>query len=191
MGCGHSSLQIYDPGPGIYSYSSGHRWQAANDNYYTTVMSYGSGGYYPDGNSSIGVSYFSNPNVQYNDVTTGDADVADNARTIRETKLKIAAFRTTPTTGITELKNVEIFTLYPNPTSELLNIQSKTISVNNSQKITINLIDYLGKKHELKIINQNAEIIQVNVGNQNTGIYFLQIMIDNELTKTLKVIIKD
>ncbi len=114
---------------------------------------------------------------------------ADYSFTVTEKRILIANL--IPTTGISEIENTDIFTLYPNPTNGLLNIQSKIISENNNQKITIKLINFLGEKQELKIINNNTEIIQVDVSNRNNGIYFMQIMIDNELNKTLKVIIAD
>ncbi len=92
--------------------------------------------------------------------------------------------------GILELENNNI-TLYPNPTNGLLNIELSAISINNNKKIAVNLIDYFGKIQELEMINKNTNIIQVNVGDKNTGIYFLQIVIDNKLIKTIKIIITD
>ncbi len=97
MGCGHSKYQKTAPGPGVFSYSSGHRWEYAANKYYCTVMTYGSMSEFPDGNFSSRTLYFSDPNIQHEGKATGDATEADNARTIRETKEKISQFRSTVT----------------------------------------------------------------------------------------------
>ncbi len=57
-------------------------------------MTYNSGSYFSDGVTSTQVPYFSNPGVQYEGVATGNSADGDNARTIRETKTAIAAYRT-------------------------------------------------------------------------------------------------
>lgn len=79
MGCGHDAAS----GSGISSYSHGWKF-TANSTLYRTVMAYPSG---------IRIPYFSNPNVNYLGVATGDATEADNARTIREHILSVSEFR--------------------------------------------------------------------------------------------------
>jgi len=93
MGCHHHKNQNVQPGPGLYSYSAGWRWTGASNEKYCSVMTYESGTYFQDGISHVRVPFFSNPDVQYQSVSTGDAVDADNARTIRQIKSVIAAYR--------------------------------------------------------------------------------------------------
>jgi phosphodiesterase/alkaline phosphatase D-like protein len=98
MGCHHSKLQNFQAGPGIFSYSAGWRWTGTNGGKYCSVMTYESGSYFADGVSHTRVPYFSNPSISYQGVPTGDAVDGDNARTLRETKGVVAAYRATPCT---------------------------------------------------------------------------------------------
>ncbi len=93
MGCHHHRDQNVQPGPGLFSYSAGGRWVGTNNGRYCSVMTYASGSYFADGFTHTQVAHFSNPSVLYQGVPTGDAVLADNARTIRETKEVIAAYR--------------------------------------------------------------------------------------------------
>jgi len=96
MGCHHSKLQNYQPGPGIFSYSAGWRWVGTNGGKYCSVMTYESGSYFADGQTHTRVPYFSNPSINYYGVPTGNAVDGDNARTLRETKGVVAAYRSAP-----------------------------------------------------------------------------------------------
>jgi hypothetical protein len=86
MGCDHRKDQVTQPGPGLFSYSAGWRWNGNDGGKYCDVMSYEDDGY-----SRVG--YFSNPDILYQGAATGDAADGDNARTIRETKHVVAAYR--------------------------------------------------------------------------------------------------
>jgi hypothetical protein len=86
MGCHHRKDQATQPGPGLFSYSAGWRWTGNNSGKYCSVMSYEDDGY-------SRVAYFSNPSILYQGVATGNAADGDNARTIREIKNVIAAYR--------------------------------------------------------------------------------------------------
>jgi len=86
MGCGHRKDQASQPGPGLFSYSAGWHWVGNDSGKYCSVMSYDDGGYST-------VANFSNPNILYQGVATGHAADGDNARTIREIKGVIAAYR--------------------------------------------------------------------------------------------------
>jgi len=80
MGCGHykdDNQSEYR----LFNYSHGWRWDS-----YCSVMSYTDGIY-----QQVGV--FSNPDVLDHGLPTGDPNEADNARTIRETKHVVAAYR--------------------------------------------------------------------------------------------------
>ncbi|HUT37086.1 MAG TPA: choice-of-anchor D domain-containing protein, partial [Planctomycetota bacterium] len=85
MGCHHRRDQTVQPGPGLFSYSAGWHWTGADGGKYCSVMSYTDGGY-------TTVAYFSDPNIKYQDRATGTSN-DDNARTIREVKDVIAAYR--------------------------------------------------------------------------------------------------
>lgn len=98
MGCGHHKQQNFQPGPGLFSYSAGWRWTGTDGVLYSSVMSYTAAGYFPSNPyNSTRVGYFSNPSVTYMGVATGHATNGDNARTIRETKHVLAAYRSTAT----------------------------------------------------------------------------------------------
>jgi hypothetical protein len=86
MGCGHRADQATQPGPGYYSYSSGWHWTGSSGSKHASVMSYEDGGYYR-------VAHFSNPSISYDGVATGNATTGDNARSMRNIKPNIAAFR--------------------------------------------------------------------------------------------------
>ena len=88
MGCGHNKDQETQPGPGdLFSYAAGWRWTGNDSGKYCSVMSY------EDGDNRV--AYFSNPDVYHQGVPTGDAADGDNARTLRQTKEIVAAYRAT------------------------------------------------------------------------------------------------
>jgi len=93
LGCSHNKLQNIEPGPGLYSYSSGWRWNGPSGEKYCSIMNYESGSYFSDGINATMVPFFSSPNIQYQGIPIGDAVEADNARTIRETKSVVASYR--------------------------------------------------------------------------------------------------
>jgi hypothetical protein len=88
MGCGHCKYQKTSPGPGIFSYSAGWRWQGTVLGWYWySIMTYPESPYYD------AAFHFSNPNVTHDGVATGDPVNGDNARTLRELKGVIANYR--------------------------------------------------------------------------------------------------
>jgi hypothetical protein len=93
MGLHHHKGQNFEPGPGLYSYSAGWRWVSTDNGRYCSVMTYEDGSYFSDGKTHTRVPYFSNPGLTYIGVATGDATNGDNARTVREIKNVIAAYR--------------------------------------------------------------------------------------------------
>ena len=93
MGCHHHKEQNFQPGPGLFSYSAGWRWTGEDFNYYCDLMTYSSGSYFSDGINHVNVPFFSNPNIAYQNEPTGDAFDGDNARTLKEIKHVIAAYR--------------------------------------------------------------------------------------------------
>ena len=94
LGCHHHKQQNTQPGPGIFSYSAGWRWNGTNNSRYCSIMTYEAGSYFSDGISHTRVPYFSSPNIQYSSGITGNAADGDNARTIRQTKTAVSSYRT-------------------------------------------------------------------------------------------------
>ena len=95
MGCGHHKLQLGSTWLGLFSYSAGWRWTGTDAGKYCSVMTYEDGSFFADGIDHIQVPYFSNPDIPYQGVATGNATDGDNARTIRQIKSVIAAYRMT------------------------------------------------------------------------------------------------
>jgi len=89
LGCAHDRVNA--SGGGRFSYSYGYQEPIGN---FHTVMAYDYGcpGECPE------IEYFSNPAVSYNGAPTGIADPepnsADNARTINQTRMEMASYRT-------------------------------------------------------------------------------------------------
>ena len=100
MGLHHHKDQNTQPGPtGWWNWpeniwSAGGRWIGTNNGKYCSVMTYESGSYFADGVSHTRVPYFSAPEQLYQGTPTGDPENADNARTLREIKSVVAAYRT-------------------------------------------------------------------------------------------------
>ncbi|NLO04183.1 MAG: hypothetical protein GX126_18060, partial [Bacteroidales bacterium] len=94
LGCHHHKQQNTQPGPGIFSFSAGWRWNGINNSRYCSIMTYEDGSYFSDGISHTRVPFFSNPNIQYSSGRTGNEADGDNARTIRQTKSAVSSYRT-------------------------------------------------------------------------------------------------
>lgn len=92
FGGGHHKEQLFQPGPGIFDYSAGWRWDADNDLPRASILTYGGSGAFDDGVPHYHIYYFSNPNITYLGTPIGDLINGDNARTIREMKDIIGAY---------------------------------------------------------------------------------------------------
>ncbi|MDR1346963.1 MAG: gliding motility-associated C-terminal domain-containing protein [Prevotellaceae bacterium] len=92
MGCGHHWKQTVSPGPGLFSYSSGYRWQDASSAWYSTIMTYEAGNYFVDGNYAPRIAFFSDPNIIHGGVNIGDAVNANNALTLRQSKHAVSRY---------------------------------------------------------------------------------------------------
>lgn len=99
MGAHHHKAQNFQPGPTSWSnwsanqWSAGWRWVGNDSRRYCSVMTYTHGSYFPDGMTHERVPYFSNPNITHQGVATGHAVDGDNARTLREIRHVVAAYR--------------------------------------------------------------------------------------------------
>ncbi|WP_084426590.1 InlB B-repeat-containing protein [Aequorivita capsosiphonis] len=92
FGAGHHKEQLFQPGPGLFDYSAGWRWNSDNDIPRASILTYGGGAAFPDGIPHYHIYYFSDPNITYFGTPVGDAMDGNNARTIREMKDIIAAY---------------------------------------------------------------------------------------------------
>ncbi|MCA0133055.1 PQQ-dependent sugar dehydrogenase [Winogradskyella alexanderae] len=86
----------------------------------------------------------------------------------------------------TEEFELDQLKIYPNPTSELLNINFSGLAQN--ELITISLIDIQGKKVKT-VIQENASILQLNITDILEGIYILELRSNIGEIKNYKVII--
>jgi bilirubin oxidase len=79
---------------------------------------------------------------------------------------------TTASTGIADINFKNNFSIYPNPTTEILNIVSNT-----SEKFSVSIFNTLGEK--ITSAN-NIQHLQLNINNYPSGLYFIQINSDNK-----------
>lgn len=97
MGMGHHKQQLYeteeDKYGGLFDYSAGWRWLGYDGNFYSTIMTYPQKDYFEDGMESINLPHFSNPRIFHEGKPTGDVLDANNARTLRQVRHVIAAYR--------------------------------------------------------------------------------------------------
>lgn len=110
LGAGHHAEQNKHPGPTgwrLYDYdlkewytdpdrrySAGWRWSDLTyiEACCVTIMSYQGGEYYADGEDKVRVPYYSSPRVSTNQFPTGNASLADNARTLNETAQLVSKY---------------------------------------------------------------------------------------------------
>ncbi len=97
MGMGHHKEQLSETEEekygGLFDYSAGWRWWGNDGDLYSTIMTYPQKEYFEDGLESINLPYFSNPQIYYEGKPTGNALDGDNARTLRQVRHVIAAYR--------------------------------------------------------------------------------------------------
>lgn len=113
MGNAHSrnqSVGAASPAGGVFTYSTGWRWIGNDDKSYASVMTYESSPI--DGVVSIRTPHFSNPDITFKGVPTGSFNIgepfapADNARSMREMREAIAAYRPKTDTGLPTITSV-------------------------------------------------------------------------------------
>ncbi|WP_162304465.1 BspA family leucine-rich repeat surface protein [Maribellus luteus] len=99
LGAGHHKKDQKDfPGPTWWNntwfentWSAGWNWTSETGNY-CSIMTYWDGLYSTTSKFYTNVLYFSDPNILHDGQATGDADDANNARTIREVKHHVAGY---------------------------------------------------------------------------------------------------
>ena len=91
------------------------------------------------------------------------------------------AYEISVTTGVNETSiNLEL-SVYPNPTTDYL-----TLKVEKTEGLTFQLYDLEGKVIESKKVVSNSS--NISLEGQPTATYFLNIVKDNKIIKTFKVI---
>jgi hypothetical protein len=90
--------------------------------------------------------------------------------------------------GIHELLNPKI-SLYPNPADNILIMKTKEIDLSD-KKVSISLTDISGKLNNISYTKKDNNTIFINLDNKLSGIYFLNIIIDDKIYKVEKVVIK-
>jgi len=78
---------------------------------------------------------------------------------------------TTASTGIADIDFENSFSIYPNPTTNLLNIYNP-----DSKMFTVNIFNTLGEKIYTA---PNIQNLQLNIQNYTSGLYFVQINFNN------------
>jgi hypothetical protein len=90
----------------------------------------------------------------------------------------------TSTADVTELDNAT-FTIFPNPTADVLIVQSSGLTEN---AILAELVDASGKIIQTQTINQGSTLCYFNVSTYYSGTYFLKIT-EGQKTSTFPVVI--
>jgi hypothetical protein len=89
-------------------------------------------------------------------------------------------------TSINELINQAVFVVYPNPASELINIELADFEL-NSNKVEIVLYDVRGQTYIIENFNINKNKISLNVSGKVPGLYFVQMIIDGKKTESVRI----
>ena len=90
MGAHHRKDQLNSPGPGLFPYSAGWRWIGTNGLRYCSVMSYSEDW---EGHPVYPVLFFSDPGILHQGQPVGHELHADNALTLRQTKIPVSNYR--------------------------------------------------------------------------------------------------
>lgn len=70
----------------------------------------------------------------------------------------------------------ELF-LYPNPARDKLTVKLPAI---NYQDIQIQLFDVFGRSHDVSLVTQSKELIQISISNLSPTIYLIKMLVDNQ-----------
>jgi hypothetical protein len=130
LGCAHDIAHASSAGKFSYSYGYQHP-----EGQFRTMMAYATD--CPGPGDCPRIEYFSNPNITYEGQATGVTDTIDNARTIQQTRIEMAAYRTS-------IFSERITVIAPNGNEVLYAGNTVTItwsSENLSDNVSIELYD--------------------------------------------------
>jgi len=157
MGAMHSKFQNVQAGPTFWqdwpenNWSAGWRFQGDNGTYYTSVMAYQAGQYYPDGINATRLPFFSDPGILFQGQPVGHPEDGDNARTLRDVRNYIGQYRDSDTLlyctarggfGDLGITNVQFGSIDQNAGANAyhdFSFQSTDIEVGSSQQLTISV----------------------------------------------------
>ena len=105
--------------------------------------------------------------------------------TVTEDRTLVANF--SDGTSILGIDNEIVLNIYPNPTSDFVNIKFGNLNV-NTNNIDIIMYDILGKASSVYRNESSTNEIQLDVSNINDGIYYLQVIVNGESLITKKII---
>ena len=101
----------------------------------------------------------------------------------------VVKFVTTPDGIVDQLmSNAFISDLYPNPATSFV-----TINYDLPQEVTnasVRIINILGSVVKTETLNKNATSLRMDISDLTNGVYFYSIVINNEVYKTKKLIVK-
>jgi len=90
----------------------------------------------------------------------------------------------TQTVQIAENTDHPAFHVFPNPTSDKLNIEIKDASV--AKETTIELFDIYGRR--ISVEKQSGNLLQMNLYNLKSGVYILRLFSGNQQIGTVKIV---
>ncbi len=131
------------------------------------------------------------PQTGYNFVnwTENGTQVSTNTNysfTVTENKTLVANFEIS--TGINEIVDNLTFNIYPNPATDIINIEFSSL-ISDKNKLNIILIDLLGKVNYVNNFSTLKNIITIDMTGKKTGIYYIQVVSDDKKAETKKIII--
>jgi len=118
----------------------------------------------------------------------GDEDMIDNNEIIYLEIDTVGLFASTPT-AITDIDGTTNFSVYPNPATDLTTI---AISLEKAEKVTITIVDLLGKEiaKKEKVIFSGITIETLDVSEYQNGIYFINLQVGTQVSTKKLVITK-
>jgi hypothetical protein len=90
--------------------------------------------------------------------------------------------------GKQEIPVINDINIYPNPATEAINID---LNLERTQNVLISIFDFLGQQvfaNDYGTMNNGKQILKINTGNLNSGIYFVSVQVGgNKITRKIVV----
>ncbi len=101
----------------------------------------------------------------------------------------VAKFVTTPDGVLDQLMaNAHISDLYPNPATSYVSINYDLPA--QVETASVKIMNILGSVVKNEVMNKNASNLRVDVSDLTNGVYFYSVIINNEVYKTKKLVVK-